>query len=161
MDAPTLVQRQTAATTTEVPAGFVEENGRLVPFWYTRTGEIIKWSVFLGLFVIFMVYWIVGYAHAKRRIRRGQAPMAYHRWLISSNTPSQGYPTYRAELQPQYYNMQPNMVPPPPMYDPAGRPPIYEGPAGGSKAAPSQQPMYRPADEEYGAPAGPPPARTS
>lgn len=44
-----------------------------------QTGEIIKWSVFLGLFVIFMVYWIVGSAHAKRRIRRGQMPLSYHR----------------------------------------------------------------------------------
>lgn len=37
MDSPTLVQRQVAfATGTGVPDGFVEENGRLIPFWYSR-----------------------------------------------------------------------------------------------------------------------------
>lgn len=73
------------------------------------------------------------------------------------------YTTYR----PEYYNMQPNMPPPPPMYDPAGRPPMYEPPPQGTKAAPNQgagsnnmMPTYRPpqVDEEYGAPSGPPPS---
>lgn len=37
MDSPTLVQRQeTFTTATGVPDGFVEENGRLIPFWYSR-----------------------------------------------------------------------------------------------------------------------------
>lgn len=70
-----------------------------------------------------------------------------------------GYQTYR----PQYYGMQSNMPPPPPMYDPSGRPPTYDMPQGGTKMAPTQQFAPQPApggrDEEYGAPAGPPPAR--
>ncbi|KAF3762199.1 hypothetical protein M406DRAFT_341467 [Cryphonectria parasitica EP155] len=159
---------------TDVPEGFVEENGRLVPFWYSRTGLIIKWSVFLGLIVILAVYSTVGYMHAKRRIRKGLPPLAYHRWLISRAElarvdpryayPQSSYTTYRPDYQGQYYNMQPNMPPPPPMYDPAGRPPIYDGPVGGTKTAPSQWtqgPTPRPADEEYGSPEGPPPAHTA
>lgn len=35
MEFPTLVQRQTVETT-DVPDGFVEENGRFIPFWYSR-----------------------------------------------------------------------------------------------------------------------------
>lgn len=61
--------------------------------------------------------------------------------------------------------MQGNMAPPPPMYDPNGRPPNYDGPAGATKTAPQQQwntqpPQQAsspPRDEEYGAPSGPPP----
>jgi len=71
-----------------------------------------------------------------------------------------GYNTYR----PDYYNMQNvnNMPPPPRMYDPnAARPPVYEGPAGATKVAPSQwgnEPAHRPADaDDYAPPPGPPP----
>ncbi|KAJ4393859.1 hypothetical protein N0V93_003075 [Gnomoniopsis smithogilvyi] len=168
MDSPTLVQRQTT-TVTSVPDGFVEENGRFIPFWYSRTGVIVKWSVFLGMLVILTLYVTIGYWHAKQRIRKGLPPLAYHRWLISRPElarvdPRYAYPqpaqynTYR----PEYYNMQPNMPPPPPMYDPAGRPPMYEPPPQGTKAAPNQgsMPTYRPPQvgEEYGAPSGPPPS---
>ncbi len=67
-----------------------------------------------------------------------------------------GYNTYR----PDYYGMQ-NMPAPPPVYDPnAPRPPVYDGPDGGSKVAPSQwtsQPAHQPEHEEFQAPPGPPP----
>lgn len=71
-----------------------------------------------------------------------------------------GYQTYR----PNYYGMQTGMPPPPPMYDPSGRPPMYEGPQGATKTAPNQWPQYPPPppagrDAEYGAPSGPPPAQ--
>lgn len=95
-------------------------------------------------------------------------PLSPQQWLINRAElarvdPRYAYPqpssytTYR----PEYYNMQPNMAPPPPMYDPRGRPPMYDGPQGGTKTAPSQWtqgPTHRP-DEEYGAPSGPPPAQ--
>ena len=66
-----------------------------------------------------------------------------------------GYSTYR----PDYYGMQ--EMPPPPVYDPtAARPPVYEGPEGGSKTAPSQwgnEPTHRPETDEFAPPPGPPP----
>ncbi len=69
-----------------------------------------------------------------------------------------GYANYR----PEYYGMQNMQMPPPPVYDPsAPRPPIYEGPDGATKIAPSQwtdQPAHRPNDDEYQPPPGPPPA---
>lgn len=61
------------------PPGFVAEDGRFVPFWYTRTGEIIKWSLFLGFVFIVSVFLLVGYWHAKRRVRQGKIPLGYHR----------------------------------------------------------------------------------
>lgn len=110
--------------------------------------------------------------------------MSALKWLISRAElarvdpryafPQSNYRTYRPEYANQQYNMQGNMPPPPPMYDPSGRPPMYDGPAGGTKTAPSQwtqDPTHRPSgaaaagaagaggqDEEYGAPSGPPPA---
>ncbi|TVY76021.1 hypothetical protein LSUE1_G005172 [Lachnellula suecica] len=67
---------------------FVDDNGNVFEddgrgFWWTRTGQIVRWSIFLGLFSLFIAYMIIGYWHAKRRIRKGQAPLAYHRWLLN------------------------------------------------------------------------------
>lgn len=44
-----------------------------------QTGIIVKWSLFLGLVVLFAVYLIAGHWHAKKRIARGLPPLAYHR----------------------------------------------------------------------------------
>lgn len=38
MDTPTLVKPR-QATTTDIPDGFVEQNGRLVPYWYSRVSS--------------------------------------------------------------------------------------------------------------------------
>lgn len=80
-----LVQRQATPTSenggqpTRTPDGFVVENGRIVPYWYTREGLIVKWAVFLGLMVLITLYITIGYIHAKKRIRKGLVPLAYHR----------------------------------------------------------------------------------
>lgn len=129
------------------PPGWVEENGRFIPFWYSRTGVIVKWSVFLGLFTILSLYLLFGYMHAKRRLKRGQLPAKGTRWLCNRSELARVDPRYAVAAQPRgyytyrpdQYNMQPNMPPPPPMYDPgAPRPPIYDGPQGGSKVDPAQ-----------------------
>ncbi|KAJ9132982.1 hypothetical protein NKR23_g11064 [Pleurostoma richardsiae] len=174
MDSSRLIQRD------DVPYGFVEENGRLVPFWYSRTGVIVKWSVFLGLFTIIGLYLLIGYTHAKRRMRKGLPPLAYHRWLVSKAELARVDPRYAypqpagySNYRPDYYGMQPQpFAAPPPVYDPnAPRPPIYDGPEGATKVAPSQygnQPTYRPADQDqapmgddFAPPPGPPPAVTA
>lgn len=133
------------------PPGWVEENGRIIPFWWSRTGYIIKWSLFLGIFTIFGLYIVIGYWHAKKRLSNGKIPLAYHRWLVSRSQLARvdpryaypqpaGYTTYR----PDYYGM--NAMPPPPVYDPS-RPLIYDGPPGSTKvdsAQASQQPQAHP-----------------
>ncbi|KAH8905896.1 hypothetical protein BR93DRAFT_998044 [Coniochaeta sp. PMI_546] len=153
---------------------FVDDDGlddSYVPFWYTRTGIIVKWSLFLGIVILFSAYLFIGYTHAKKRIARGLPPLAYHRWLVSrgqlaSVDPRYAYPapagfaTYRPP-QNEYgmYAM------PPPVYDPnAPRPPMYYGPTEqdvGTKVDPDQsRPAYQQptVTEEYEAPAGPPPS---
>ncbi|OIW24002.1 hypothetical protein CONLIGDRAFT_564448, partial [Coniochaeta ligniaria NRRL 30616] len=154
--------------------GFDDGYDGYVPFWYTRTGIIVKWCLFLGLVLLFSSYMLIGYMHAKKRIARGLPPLAYHRWLVSRGQlarvdPRYAYPapagfaTYRPP-QNEYgmYSM------PPPVYDPnAPRPPMYYGPPAaeqdvGTKVDPDQsrgqhqQPAVT--TEEYEAPAGPPPS---
>ncbi|KAK1974008.1 hypothetical protein LZ30DRAFT_694647 [Colletotrichum cereale] len=161
-----LIARQTVVNPNELPPGWVIQNGRAIPWWYSRTGVIVKWSVFLGLTTLFALFLVIGYAHGKSRMRKGLLPLGYHRWLFSRAQlaqvdsryawPAASYNTYRPEyhnIHPQaqgggYYGMQ-GM--PPPTYDPnSARPPMYAPPEGGSKVDPSQ---------EYGVtpPAGPPP----
>lgn len=154
---------------------FVEDDGFVddgyVPFWYTRTGIIVKWSLFLGLVVLVSAYLIIGRIHAQKRIARGLPPLAYHRFLVprgqlASVDPRYAYPapagftTYRPPQNE--YGMYPM---PPPVYDPnAPRPPMYYGPPAqdvGTKVDPDQSRGHqRPTatEEEYEAPAGPPPS---
>ena len=42
-------------------------------------GIIIKWLVAGGIIVFFLVWFIGGYLHAKRRVRKGLKPLCYHR----------------------------------------------------------------------------------
>ncbi|KAK3396355.1 hypothetical protein B0T20DRAFT_268918 [Sordaria brevicollis] len=185
---------------TRGPDGFIDPDSCYVPFWYTKTGVIVKWSLFLGLSTIFGLYLILGYLHAKRRITKGQPPMAYHRWLVARNDlarvdPRYPYPhphpqtttvfhPYATSQQQQPYGNYGMYPVPPPVYDPdAPRPPMYPGPPplamgmvpdGATKVDPMQQappvvptPPTMPRtdgnerDEEYEAPAGPPPSAQS
>ncbi|POR38982.1 Uncharacterized protein TPAR_00818 [Tolypocladium paradoxum] len=133
-----------------IPDGWVREGDLLVPWWHSRTGFIVRWVIFLVIFVLIMGYIIGGYYHAKSRLRKGLPLLAYHRCLVS-----------RRARQPQYQNGWPqgnygyyqrnayqmNDMPPPPVYDPS-RPPMYAD--GGSKVDPSQwksEPTRRPAEE--------------
>jgi len=156
------------------------ESGEVVEytpsFWWTRTGEIIKWTVFFGLFFIVMAYIVGGYWHAQRRMARGLPPLAYHRMLVNRQQRARFDPNYQnssnyyyAPYQPRsasqdQYGMHPM---PPPMYDPdAPMPPAYQLPDGATKVDPSQriQPTTRPVEAAdssqsyYASPPGPPPA---
>ncbi|CAG8980534.1 hypothetical protein HYALB_00002531 [Hymenoscyphus albidus] len=137
-------------------------------WWYTREGQIARWSIFFGLFFILMVYMVGGYMHAKKRISKGLAPLPYHRWLLSRSQRAQFDPWYQEptiyyQTYPPpgaHYGMHPM---PPPVYDP-NMPPTYQPPAGASKVDPSQwrtEPTRRPAESDpapgYAPPPGPPP----
>ncbi|KAG9240709.1 hypothetical protein BJ878DRAFT_273611 [Calycina marina] len=163
-----LSARQTTGTT--------NDNGDFIyydehdSFWYTKTGQIVRWSVFLGIFLLFALYLGIGYWHAKRRASKGLAPLGYHGWMLNRRrrgTSEQNYQnphvTYNPYPNPhEQYGMGPM---PPPMYDPnSAMPPSYQPPAGGTKIAPNQftttMPLNREPSPEYEAPMGPPPAAT-
>ncbi len=44
-----------------------------------QTGEIVKWSLFLGGTLLVTAFLVGAYMHAKRRIRKGLPPLGYHR----------------------------------------------------------------------------------
>ncbi|KAH8899229.1 hypothetical protein GQ53DRAFT_303962 [Thozetella sp. PMI_491] len=169
----TLVPRNRLENCTRDADGFIVNDDKcFVPFWYTRTGIIVKWSLFLGFTVIIGLYILIGYIHAKRRLRKGLVPLAYHRWLVSRSALARVDPRYAYPQAAGYQPYNPNSygmnwVPPPPVYDPnATRPPMYNGPGpeGSTKVDPSQwmtEPTRRPADqqaEQYAPPTGPPPS---
>jgi len=135
-----------------------------VPFWWTRTGQIIRWSIFFGIILFIILFFTLGNLHAKRRIRKGLVPLRYHRWMLNRGTrarydpayqnPSVYYNTYPPTGQ---YGMQPMAAP---AYDPsAPRPPMYQPPAGGTKVDPAQS-TNRPGssgEPRYNPPMGAPP----
>ena len=52
-----------------------------------QKGLIIKWAILGSLFAFFMLWFIGGYIHAKRRLKAGKPLLAYHRvgpFLFSS-----------------------------------------------------------------------------
>ncbi|KAI1104622.1 hypothetical protein F4804DRAFT_182639 [Jackrogersella minutella] len=146
---------------------YVEDgNGRLIWFWYTKTGVIVKWSLFLGITVLLALYLILGRMHAKKRVNKGLKPLAYHNWLLSRQEKAGVDPRY-AWPQASFTNYQPApgygpggygmQAMPPPVYDPNNRPPMYEGgppPMGGTKV----DPMQTGVTDNYAPPPGPPPA---
>ncbi|KAK3986892.1 hypothetical protein QBC44DRAFT_131685 [Cladorrhinum sp. PSN332] len=161
---------------TRTEDGFIDEDSCYVPFWNTKTGIIVKWSLFLGFLIFSGLYLLIGYIHAKKRIQKGLAPLGYHRFLVPRATLARVDPRYRfpqANIRPyapngqQAYDMY--SVPPPPVYDPnAARPPMYmyEPPVGSTKVdynqqlpSAQQQPGAAPSQEhvQYAAPLGPPP----
>jgi len=123
-------------------------------FGYSTTGVAIKWAV-VGAILILLVLWLVlGRMHAQRRIRRGQRPMVYHRFLVPRPQRARFYP------QPQYNSNGPHgwggegypmQAYPPPAYNTDHvPPPVYQPPNGGAKINPDQDWAAVP-------PPGPPP----
>ncbi|KAK7725953.1 hypothetical protein SLS57_003542 [Botryosphaeria dothidea] len=130
-------------------------------FWYTKEGVIIKYVIFAVFMGIFLLWFIGGYIHAQRRMKKGLAPLAYHKWLVPRyqrarfEPQMQGVVYYQYHGGPQQYYapgqnghaMQPYPEPPP-LYS-GEMPPTYQPPPGATKVDPQQQ---------YAPPPGPPPS---
>jgi hypothetical protein len=128
------------------------------PLTAVQTGIIIKWSILAAIFFLFMAWFVGGYIHAKRRMRKGLPLMAYHRWLVPyserkkwGQVPQNHFTFYTA--QPYQVHPRPDGTypEPPPMYN-QDMPPGYVPPPGATKMAPNQTYMEMP---RYPAPAGP------
>ncbi|KAI1384033.1 uncharacterized protein F4822DRAFT_58950 [Hypoxylon trugodes] len=164
----TRIPPYTAPADAVVRRQYVEQNGHLVWFWYTKTGVIVKWSLFLGITLLLGLYLVLGRVHAKKRVNKGLKPLAYHGWLLSRQEragvdPRYAWPQASYTTYPQPYGGGAYAMPPP-VYDPNNRPPMYEGggapPMGGSKIDPMQTGVEpaRTGGGDYAPPPGPPPA---
>lgn len=47
--------------------------------WQLQKAEIVKWAIVAGVFVIFFIWFVAGYYHAKRRVKKGLKPLPYHK----------------------------------------------------------------------------------
>lgn len=62
----------------QVPAGAISPNS----WWFSDTGYIVRYAV-TGALVLLVVVWVIGGTmHAKSRLAKGKAPLAYHSWLV-------------------------------------------------------------------------------
>jgi hypothetical protein len=110
------------------PVGGAPVHGSPVADGGAQTAYAVKWSVLLALFVIFFLWITLGYYHARRRIKAGLKPLAYHKvdtapdktpcaddgqWLVPRSQreprPSQNVRSYYA---PGSYGME-HAEPPP------------------------------------------------
>ncbi|CAI4219253.1 unnamed protein product [Parascedosporium putredinis] len=113
-----LNRRQDASDSDTLPKGWViDDDGVARPWWYSRQGYIVKWSIFFGLLFLICSYMLIGYIHAKSRVKKG-------------------LPSLLPPLVPGYY---PYQAPPPVPNVPRRPASRLRAPAGASKADPSQQ----------------------
>jgi hypothetical protein len=47
--------------------------------YFLQTAYAVKWAIIAAIFLIFSLYFVGGYLHAQRRMKRGLPPLAYHR----------------------------------------------------------------------------------
>ncbi|KAJ9615753.1 hypothetical protein H2200_001830 [Cladophialophora chaetospira] len=137
---------------------------------YSPAAFAIKWAIVAAIFLLFSLYFVGGYLHAQRRMKKGLPPLAYHRWLVTrrqkaafvAQYPQHAhlFPFYRAQQaqagpygygynQGQAYQMGGMYgAPAPPAYNEPDYVPAYPGP---NKVDPNQH---------YNPPTGPPPPST-
>ncbi|KAI9886188.1 MAG: Vacuolar protein sorting-associated protein 8 [Watsoniomyces obsoletus] len=131
-------------------------------WYYSPAAMAVKWAVLAGILLFFFGFFVGGYLHAQRRMKKGLPPMAYHRvrrhvrvetvneltwyqWLVPRRQRAQFEPhLWQSQNQFSFYQAQDggyNMHPvPPPAYNPnMAAPPLYQPPTGASKVDPSQQ----------------------
>jgi len=114
------------------------DNGNI---WYSPTAYVVKWSVLLALFVSFFLWITIGYYHARKRLKAGKPPLAYHRWLVPR---SQRYPqavqNYQGYYRPNHYAMHESMDPPP-AYSNVDMPPTYQAPTKAAEVREAPRPL--------------------
>jgi hypothetical protein len=54
-------------------------------WWTSPTAYAVKWGIIAGIFILFLLLFLGGYLHARRRMKRGLAPLGYHRVCLSDN----------------------------------------------------------------------------
>lgn len=56
-------------------------------FWWSTTGVIVKWSILAAITLFFTTWFVGGYYHARRRLRRGLRPLWYHAVSFVNSSP--------------------------------------------------------------------------
>ena len=102
----------------------------------------VRYAIVALLFAFVLFFFVGGWWHARRRVRKGLPPLAYHRWMVQRYfRPYNADTRYQQHQQPgQTYTMEHySYPPPPPAYSSAEvPPPVYQPPEGGSKVMADQ-----------------------
>ena len=105
-----------------------------------QAGMATRYAIVAFLFGAILLFFVGGYYHAKRRLRKGQAPLPYHRWMVRRQYyyPTQPRYAYPPDPNGPSYGME-GYPPPPPAYNNAeAPPPVYQPPQGATKAMADQ-----------------------
>ncbi|MCJ1451925.1 hypothetical protein MMC28_002265 [Mycoblastus sanguinarius] len=124
-------------------------------YWgYSTTATAVKWAFVAAILLLFLLWFVGGYYHAQRRLKKGLPPLAYHRFLLPHHQRTRFMPQPQYAVYPQqngYGESYPLQAFPPPAYNAEHiPPPMYQPPEGASKANPTQDWVAQP-------PPGPPP----
>ena len=127
----------------------------------------IRYALAALLFALALLYFIGGYAHARRRLSRNLPPLRYHRWMVTSSRRYRGqHPVNSAAYMQRYQSpfqhqqqqqgygqgegmgaggyMMNEYAPPPPAYHSSEvPPPVYQPPEGASKVLADQRGFER------------------
>lgn len=123
------------------------ESSRLINRICLQAGLAVRYGIIAALFFIVLLFFVGGYFHAQRRIKKGKQPLAYHRWMLRAPAynarpypPPGSRPVYAYYSEPHNNNYQmEGYPPPPPAYHHAeASPPVYAPPPGASKAMADQ-----------------------
>jgi len=109
-----------------------------VSWWWTPAGMALRYAIVALLFGSVLLFFLIGYIHARRRMRKGLPLLPYHRWMVRNRAyyADERYVTYQ---QPGRAYVMENYAPPPPAYNPSDAPPpVYQPPEGGSKVIADQ-----------------------
>lgn len=125
-------------------------------WWWSDTGYAVRYALICVILAIILLYFVGGYCHARSRLKKGQPPLAYHRWMVQRSARyeqpqhQQSYP-YRPDPYAQGYAMHGYAPPPnpPPAYH-GDAPPAYYPPEGASKAMADQNYQVPPRPENQG-----------
>lgn len=105
-----------------------------------QAGIATRYAIIALLFGSVLLFFLYGYHHTQRRLRRGQEPSRLFRWMARRQQyySPQPYGAYPQPPNHAAYQME-NHAPPPPAYTHAGvPPPVYQPPHGASKAMADQ-----------------------
>ncbi|CAK4030785.1 Hypothetical predicted protein [Lecanosticta acicola] len=124
-----------------------DDDGYGESWWWSPTGMAVRYTIITILFAAILLYFIGGYWHAQRRIRKGLPPRAYHAWMIRRShryrnpqaAQQNPYVPQSQYQQPEGGYAMPGYPQPPPAYNPfSAPPPAYQPPEGGSKTMADQ-----------------------
>ncbi|KAF1351243.1 hypothetical protein BDV97DRAFT_421217 [Delphinella strobiligena] len=102
-----------------------DDTGDSNNFWWSNEGYYVRYAIVAAVFVGIILFILVAYIHARRRIKRGLQPLAYHRWLVRRSHPYSRRNVFNP--YPQQNTYPPNAAYPNNVYAHHGPPPTGQG----------------------------------